>query len=80
MMDLRTKVGQLFVYTAGKSRVVGHAERDFLRNYRPGGLIYPTGQTAHTSRRQIARYMADLQALNAAQARLVLQRKAFSSG
>lgn len=64
-MDIRTKIGQLFVYTAGKSRAVGHAERDFLRNYRPGGLIYPTGQTAHTSRQQIARYMADLQALNA---------------
>jgi hypothetical protein len=29
-MDLRTKIGQLFVYTAGKSRNVGHAERDFL--------------------------------------------------
>lgn len=63
-MDLRTKIGQLFVYTAGKSRSVGHAERDFLRHYRPGGLIYPTGQTAHTSRRQIARYVADLQAVN----------------
>ena len=45
-MDLRTKIGQLFVYTAGKSCSVGHAERDFLRHYRPGGLIYPTGQTA----------------------------------
>lgn len=63
-MDLRTKIGQLFVYTAGKSRTVSHAERDFLRHYRPGGLIYPTGQTAHTSRQQIARYMADLQAVN----------------
>jgi len=46
LMDLRTKIGQLFVYTAGKSCSVGHAERDFLRHYRPGGLIYPTGQTA----------------------------------
>ena len=64
-MDLRTKIGQLFVYTAGKSHAVGHAERDFLRHYRPGGLIYPTGQTAHSSRRQIAQYMADLQAFNA---------------
>ena len=64
-MDLRTKIGQLFVYTAGKSCSVGHAERDFLRHYRPGGLIYPTGQTAHSSRQQIARYMADLQSLNA---------------
>jgi beta-N-acetylhexosaminidase len=64
-VDLQTKIGQLFVYTAGKSRNVGHAERDFLRRYRPGGLIYPTGQTAHVSRQQIARYMADLQALNA---------------
>lgn len=63
-MDLRTKIGQIFVYTAGKSRDVGHAERDFLRHYRPGGLIYPTGQTAHTSRQQIAHYMADLQAMN----------------
>lgn len=63
-MDLQTQIGQLFIYTAGKSRTVGHAERSFLKHYQPGGLIYPTGQTAHTHRTQIARYMADLQAVN----------------
>ncbi len=64
-MDLETKIGQLFIYTAGKSRHVGHYERDFLRHYRPGGLIYPSGPTAHHSRQQIARYLTDLQRVNA---------------
>lgn len=64
-MDLETKIGQLFIYTAGKSAQVGHTERDFLRHYRPGGLIYPSGPTAHHNRQQIARYLTDLQRVNA---------------
>jgi beta-N-acetylhexosaminidase len=65
-VELETKIGQLFIYTAGKSAQVGHYERDFLRRYRPGGLIYPSGLTAHHTRQQIAHYLTDLQAANAA--------------
>lgn len=64
-MDLETKIGQLFIYTAGKSHQVGHYERNFLRRYRPGGLIYPGGRTAHHTRQQIARYLTGLQQVNA---------------
>lgn len=63
-VDLETKIGQLFIYTAGRSAQVGHYERNFLRHYRPGGLIYPSGRTAHPTRRQIARYLRGLQQVN----------------
>ncbi|HXF63236.1 MAG TPA: glycoside hydrolase family 3 N-terminal domain-containing protein [Caldilineaceae bacterium] len=63
-MDLETKIGQLFIYTAGRSAQVGHYERNFLRHYRPGGLIYPSGRTAHPTRRQIAHYLRGLQQVN----------------
>jgi beta-N-acetylhexosaminidase len=66
-VDLETKIGQLFIYIAKRSERVGHHEREFLRHYRPAGLIYPAPrarQYAPHTRRGIAHYVADLQRVN----------------
>lgn len=68
MLDFETKIGQLFIVTPSWTMRndapdrAGHLDRDFLRRYRPAGLLIRAPMVR--SRGQIARYLADLQMLN----------------